>query len=148
MVLEIVTPRAETEAARALYAQMKRDLPFDPPDRPVVVIGNANLDPVDGDGRREAIRAFLDDPRFTDPRPASPGGPAAANPDQRGDPGLDTADWRDPVPGNLRVDYVLPDARLDVTDAGVVWPAPDDPFAETVTAASRRRLVWVDVSLN
>ncbi|MCB1339265.1 MAG: endonuclease/exonuclease/phosphatase family protein [Maritimibacter sp.] len=121
------------------------DLPFAAPEGPVVVIGNANLDPEDGDGRREAIRALLDDPRFVDPKPASPGGAAAANPDQAGDPALDTADWTDPSPGNLRVDYVLPDARLTVTDAGVVWPAPDDPFAQVVEAASRRRLVWVDI---
>lgn len=30
VVLEIVTPKAESEAARALYAQMKREMPFDP----------------------------------------------------------------------------------------------------------------------
>ena len=36
-------------------------------------------------------------------------------------------------------------ARLTVTGTGVVWPAPDDPFAKTVEAASRHRLVWVDV---
>lgn len=121
------------------------DLPFAPPAGPVVVIGTVNLDPADGDGRPEAIRALLDDPRFTDPLPASPGGAAAATPGQGGDPGLDTADWDEPVPGNLRVDYVLPDARLRVTGTGVVWPAPDDPFAKTVEAASRHRLVWVDV---
>ena len=124
------------------------DLPFDPPAAPVVVIGDANLDPVDGAGRHAAILGLLDDPRFTDPRPASPGALAAATPGQRGDPALDTVDWRDPVPGNLRVDYVLPDARLSVRDAGVVWPAPDDPFAETTATASRRHLVWVDVALD
>lgn len=123
-------------------------LPFAPPEGPVVVIGNANLDPADGDGRHEAIRSLLDDPRLADPKPRSPGGAAAATPGQRGDPGLDTADWTDPNPGNLRVDYVLPDARLTVHNAGVLWPAPDDPFAETVAAASRHRLVWVDVSLD
>lgn len=124
------------------------ELPFAPPDGPVVVIGNANLDPVDGEGRHEAIRALLDDPRFVDPAPASPGGAAAATPGQRGDPSLDTADWTDPVPGNLRVDYVLPGAALEVTGAGVVWPVPDDRFAETVETASRRHLVWVDVEVN
>ncbi|RME14969.1 MAG: endonuclease/exonuclease/phosphatase family protein, partial [Alphaproteobacteria bacterium] len=46
-----------------------------------------------------------------------------------------------------RVDYVLPDAGLVVTGSGVVWPAPDDPFAETVARASRHRLVWVDVEI-
>lgn len=124
------------------------DLPFAPPAGPVVVIGGTNLDPVDGEGRHEAMQALLADPRFTDPRPASAGGRAAANPGQRGDPALDTADWTDPTPGNLRVDIVLPGADLGVAGAGVVWPAPDDPFAEVVTTASRRRLVWVDVTLD
>lgn len=124
------------------------DLPFAPPEGPVVVIGNANLDPADAEGRHEAIRALLDDPRLVDPEPTSPGGAAAAMPGQSGDPALDTADWSDPSPGNLRVDYVLPDARLNVTGAGVLWPAPDDPFAETVAKASRHRLVWVDVALD
>lgn len=124
------------------------DLPFAPPEGPVVVLGNANLDPVDGAGRHEAIGALLEDPRLKDPAPTSPGGAAAATPGHQGDPGLDTADWTDPSPGNLRVDYVLPGAALPVTGAGVVWPAPDDPFAKTVEAASRRRLVWVDVALD
>lgn len=127
---------------------LEGELPFDPPEGPVVVIGGTNLDPIDGEGRHEAMRGLLDDPRFTDPAPASPGGAAAATPGQFGDPALDTADWTDPVPGNLRVDYVLPEAGLAVKDAGVVWPAPDDPFAETVETASRRRLVWVDVTLD
>jgi len=120
-------------------------LPFPPPAGAVVVIGNANLDPSDGDGRREAIRALLADSRLQDPRPMSNGGALAVNPGQTGDPGLDTVDWSDPIPGNLRVDYVLPDARLDVAGAGVVWPAPDAPMGLTVETASRHRLVWVDV---
>ncbi len=124
------------------------DLPFNPPEGPVVVIGDANLDPVDGAGRHAALLGLLDDPRFTDPRPTSLGAAAAATPGQLGDPALDTVDWRDPFPGNLRVDFVVPDARLTVTSAGVVWPAPDDPFAEIVAAASRRHLVWVDVALD
>ncbi len=123
-------------------------LPVSPPARPVVVIGNANLDPVDGEGRHEAIVALLDDPRLADPAPASEGGRLAANPEQQGNPALDTVDWTDPVPGNLRVDYVLPDAQLTVLDAGVVWPAPGAPMAETVAAASRHRLVWVDIAFD
>lgn len=121
-------------------------LPFDPPEGPVVVIGNANIDPTDGDGRRESIRALLDDPRLQDPQPTSIGGMQAANPEHRGDPALDTADWSDPRPGNLRVDYVLPDVSFDVVGAGVLWPTPDDPLAETVASASRHRLVWVDLA--
>ena len=127
---------------------MDGDLPFDPPSGPVVVIGNANLDPSDGAGRRDAIRGLIEDERFQDPRPSSPGAKAAATPGHKGDPALDTVDWRDPVPGNLRVDYVLPGSELTVTGAGVVWPAPGDPFAETVETASRRHLVWVDVEVD
>lgn len=122
------------------------DLPYAPPSGPVVVIGNANLDPADGDGRREAIQALIDDPRLQDALPSSRGGAAAANPAHLGDPARDTVDWRDPLPGNLRVDYVLPDARLRVLDAGVVWPSPDDPLAKTVEMASAHRLVWVDIA--
>jgi len=122
-------------------------LPFAPPEGPVIVLGNANLDPVDGEGRREAIAGLLTDARLQDPTPASAGARAAANPNHRGDPAQDTVDWPDPRPGNLRVDYVLPDARLAVTGAGVLWPEPGAPFAETVAAASRHRLVWVDIAL-
>lgn len=123
------------------------DLPFAPPPRPVVVIGNANLDPADGEGRHDAIAALLSDPRLQDPAPKSEGGRLAANPDQSSDPALDTVDWNDPVPGNLRVDYVLPDAKLTVSGAGVVWPSPAEPLAATVREASRHHLVWVDISL-
>jgi len=125
------------------------------PDGPFVVLGDANLDPNDGDGRSAAMAAFLADPRLRDPAPRPVGGIEAAlaqggaNATQRGDPGLDTADWDDAAPGdpgNLRVDYVLPSADLTVTGAGVFWPA-DGPMAETVAAASRHRLVWVDLAL-
>ncbi|TCM77797.1 endonuclease/exonuclease/phosphatase family protein [Rhodovulum steppense] len=126
-----------------------------PPDAPFVVLGDANLDPHDGDGRSEAMRAFLADPRLTDPMPRSEGALRAAavqggvNATHRGDPALDTADWDDTPPdgpGNLRVDYVLPSADLTVTGAGVFWPA-EGPMAGTVAAASRHRLVWVDLRL-
>ena len=83
-----------------------------------MVLGNLNLDPLDGAGERAAMAALLAHPRLQDPRPASAGGAAAAgtgvNGGHDGDPALDTADWRDDDgPGNLRVDYVLPSAELD-----------------------------------
>lgn len=65
----------------------------------------------------------------------------------RGDPALDTAVFRDDGPGNLRVDYILPDRRLTVLDSGVLWPAPQNPLAEAVESASNHRLVWVDLLL-
>lgn len=112
-----------------------------------VVMGTSNIDPVDGDGRHEAMRSLLDDPRLTDPAPASAGAKEAADPDHIGDPALDTVSYANLGPGNLRIDYVLPSSALDVVGAGVVWPTSDDPFAEIVTTASRHRLVWVDVRL-
>ncbi|WP_238368108.1 endonuclease/exonuclease/phosphatase family protein [Mesobacterium pallidum] len=108
-------------------------------DLPFVLLGNANLDPEDGDGRRDAIRALLSDPRLQDPQPR---GDAPPDPAQAGDPGLDTADWPEPRPGNLRVSYVLPSADWIVTDAGVIWPTPGTPAA----TASRHGLVWVDLT--
>lgn len=114
-----------------------------------VIAGNANLDPADGDGLRDAMAAFLTDPRLTDPRPAGAGGAAAADPGQAGDPALDTADWSDDGPGNLRVSYVLPSAVWEIVDAGVMWPAANDPAAavtaDDLAAAGPHRLVWVDV---
>ncbi|MFP4303303.1 MAG: endonuclease/exonuclease/phosphatase family protein [Rhodosalinus sp.] len=115
------------------------------PETRFVLLGNANLDPVDGEGRHGAIRALLDDPRLQDPRPKSAGGRMAANPGHVGDPALDTADWDDPMPGNLRVDYVLPASDLTVIGAGVVWPA-EGPLAEAALTAGPRRLVWVDIA--
>lgn len=123
-----------------------------PPEGRFVLLGDANLDPSDGDGRSAAMRTALADPRLSDPRPVSAGGPLAAaaqggvNVGQRGDPALDTADWDDDGPGNLRVDYALPSADLRVTGAGVFWPA-EGPMADTVAQASRHRLVWVDIAL-
>jgi len=106
-----------------LWSQiMDRDAPRD-----FIIMGNANLDPLDGDGLRDAMQSFLDDPRIQDPRPTSNGGIAAADPDHFGDPALDTADWPDNKPGNLRVSYVLPSADMTTSGAGVFWPAPDDP---------------------
>ncbi|MDF3607980.1 endonuclease/exonuclease/phosphatase family protein [Paracoccus sp. DMF-8] len=118
------------------------------PDAPFVVLGDTNLDPHDSDGRHEAMQALL--ARVQDPEPASEGGRLApqdgANATHRGNPALDTAVW--PAadgPGSLRVDYVLPAPGLTVLDAGVFWPAPGDAMADVAAAASRHRLVWVDL---
>ena len=110
-----------------------------------MLLGGTNTDPADGQGRSAALDTLLADPRLHDPRPRGRGD-TAAEPTHTGDPALDTVDWPGPVPGNQRVDYVLPAADLRVLDSGVLWPAPDDPLAETVTTASRHRLVWVDLA--
>lgn len=122
------------------------------PEGPVVVLGKANLDPVDGEGLHGAMTALLNHPRLQDAAPISPGGALAAmaqggaNEGQQGDPALDTADWSDDGPGNLRVSYVLPDAALTVLSAGVHWPA-DEPDLALANTAGRHRLVWVDVAV-
>ena len=89
-------------------------------------------------------------------RPSSPGGTeqsalqGGANATHLSDPAFDTADFSDGSPGNLRADYVLPSKNLRITDAGVFWPASDDPlFALAGTfpfPSSDHRLVWIDVT--
>ena len=100
------------------------------------VIGTLNLDPNKGEGRRDALRALLAHPMLQDPVPLRPGG------------GIETADWPEPVPGDLRVDYILPAARLVVRNAGVLWPLDDtSPLSPQIAAlASDHRLVWVDIA--
>lgn len=121
------------------------------PEQPLVLLGNTNLDPADGDGFRSAMARMLDHPLLQDPKPASAGGAANPSPGHSGDPALDTADWDEAGPGNLRVSYVLPSRDLTVTGAGVFWPVSDTPRAALLGddgfAAGPHRLVWVDVAL-
>jgi hypothetical protein len=84
----------------------------------------------------EAIRSLLADPRLQDPKPTRP----APNDTDRA-----TVDW--PKVGQLRVDYVLPSAELEVLNSGVFWPAADAPDHAMVSEASRHRLVWVDIRI-
>lgn len=99
------------------------------------VIGTFNVDPEGGEGRPEGLRALLDHPGLQDVVPRRPGG------------GTETTDWPEPVPGDLRVDYILPAAGMAVTGAGVLWPEGEDgPLPLSVAAlASDHRLVWVDL---
>ncbi|MEL6583226.1 MAG: endonuclease/exonuclease/phosphatase family protein [Pseudomonadota bacterium] len=128
------------------------------PEGLVVVLGDLNTDPFDGDGRLSAVQGLLTHPRLQDPAQGSAGSEEAAqaqggaNTAHLGPAAQDTADWNDTRgPGNLRVDYLLPDARLRVVDAGVFWPAPGaqgyELLGEGRDAASDHRLVWVDVTL-
>ncbi len=102
------------------------------PDGPFIIAGDANLDPRDSDGRTETIAALLSDSRLQDPQPKTAEGVAA------------TVNWK--AVGELRVDYVLPSADLQVIDSGVFWPNPGDPMRESAQRASRHRLVWVDIT--
>ncbi len=106
---------------------------YGPVPESFVIAGNANLDPNGGAGFPGAMAAFLQNPQLQDPLPDQP-----------------TADWPEDGPGDLRVSYVLPSADWTVTDAGVFWPAPEDPdralLGDDGLAAGAHRLVWVDIA--
>ncbi len=115
-----------------------------------VIAGDLNNDPVDGDGRHDAILALIDHPRTL--RHASPRSESAlaaaretggANAGHRGDASQDTGDFG-PTTGNLRLDYVLPSVGLRIVDSGVFWPLPGTVDAARA-AASDHRAVWIDL---
>jgi len=118
-----------------------------------VIAGDLNADPVDGDSRPGAIAQLLEaDWIDASCIPSSTGGIDAAreqggvNAQHEGDPAHDTADFNDRYTGNLRLDYVLPSANLEVLRCGVFWPAhgvTDFDPGET----SDHRLVWMDIRL-
>lgn len=126
------------------------------PSGPVVILGDLNADPNDGESRPLAIDQLRLDPRIQDPQPRSRGAVEKAladggnNAQHQTDSALDTADWHDHGPngsGNLRVDYVLPTKDWRVVDAGVFWPAANEPGHDLIDA-SDHRLVWVDLTLD
>ncbi|HWV76746.1 MAG TPA: endonuclease/exonuclease/phosphatase family protein [Isoptericola sp.] len=148
---DYVTPGT---TSRYVYDDQGRRGGLKPGER-FVILGDQNADPFDGDSVDAAIDQLLDHPRITDPRPTSDGSVEAAaaqggaNATHRGDPALDTADFADTAPGNLRADYVLPSKGLRVRDAGVFWPTQADPLSRLTGTypfpSSDHRLVWVDL---
>jgi hypothetical protein len=105
----------------AFWAQyLAGALPFAPPNGPLILLGQSNLDPEKGDGRRQAIRGLLDSHLLQDPLAGA------------------TADYGGTL-GPLRVDVILPAASLVVTESGTLWP-PNPK-------ASRHAPIWVDVAL-
>lgn len=119
------------------------ELPIKPPAPPFVLLGQPNLDPLDGEGRADAIRALLANPLLQDLAPK--GNHGRLEPKQRGDPALDTVLY-DGI-GGLRVEQVLPSSDLTVTASGVLWPPDRDQMAATLATASRHRPLWVEVTL-
>jgi len=102
------------------------------PQNPVIVIGGGNIDPVRGEGHHDRIRALINHPRLQDPRPQTDGPVPEA-----------TVDWSGiTAPPLLRVDYILPDAGLEVMASGLIWP---DPYKGSEKL--RHALVWVDIRL-
>lgn len=122
-----------------------------------VLLGDLNVDPIDGEGARKPIDALLSHPLINDTQPRSVGAAepnrygGGANANHKGDPAFDTVEWEDDI-GNMRVDYALPSANLLVVDSGTFWPPYDDPFTEILGAgrdgASNHHMVWVDINLN
>ncbi|MEI4233041.1 endonuclease/exonuclease/phosphatase family protein [Roseovarius sp. D22-M7] len=118
------------------FWQLYLDGAFGPaPDTRFVVMGDANLDPARGDGRRAAIRALLTDPRLQDPRPAHDGPP----------PRHATVHWDQTGP--RRVSYILPSADLRVVASGIHWPPEGTPAGDLAATASHHRLIWVELAL-
>ncbi len=95
------------------------------PPASFVLLGDANLDPVKGDGRPDALLALLGDARLLDPVGAA-----------------DTADYGPPL-GGLRLDYVLPSSGLGVAGAGVLRGGA--AAGAEVSPATRHWPVWVDL---
>jgi Endonuclease/Exonuclease/phosphatase family len=145
-----------TRGARYVYDDRGRRGGLAPGAR-FVIAGDQNADPSDGDSVDHAINQLLEHPRITaSARPTSAGAVEAsirqggANTTHRGDPALDTADFADGAPGNLRVDYVLPSRGLRPAGAGVFWPVAADPLSRLTGVfpfpGSDHRLTWLDVA--
>ena len=121
-------------------------------DARFVIAGDLNNDPVDGDGRHEAIVGLLEHPRVLRmATPRSEGGAekarayAAKGLQHRGAPEHVTGDFG-PKAGAMRLDYVLPSTGFELRGNGVFWPASSDPAA-AIADGSDHHLVWVDLAL-
>jgi len=106
-----------------------------------IIAGDQNADPFDGDSFNNAARQLTENSRINNRVvPSSVGGvegaeDGGANDFHRGDPRFDTADFNDRLPGgpgNLRVDYLLPSANLNIRNAQVFWPSVNDPLFRLV----------------
>jgi len=115
-----------------------------------VIAGDLNNDPVDGDGRHEAIVELLEHPRVL--RYATPRSEGAAEKTaqyaasgvvHRGSPAHATGDFG-PKAGTMRLDYVLPSVGFALKGSGVFWPASTSPEA-AIADGSDHHLVWVDL---
>ncbi len=120
-------------------------------DAHFVILGDLNNDPIDGDGRHDAIVALIAHPRVLQyPPPHSAGGEettrtyAAKGITHRGPPQQVTGDFG-PKAGTLHLDYVLPSRNFRYLDSGVFWPTSDQPSA-AIADGSDHHLVWVDVA--
>ena len=115
-----------------------------------VIAGDLNADPTDGDGVPGTMRQLLEHPRVLNYNtPISEGAVISAktvgqaNLNHRGNAADDTGDFG-PKVGNMRLDYVLPSAGMEVKASGVFWLKPGDAGYQWMDA-SDHHMVWVDV---
>jgi len=118
-----------------------------------VIAGDLNADPMDGDAIPGAIAQLLEHPAIdASCTPSSEGGLEAArlqgeaNATHAGAPMHDTADFADGSTGNLRLDYMLPSATLDVAGCGLFWPLNDSDLFHLIEFTDHRP-VWADLRL-
>ncbi|AJC69097.1 endonuclease/exonuclease/phosphatase family protein [Trueperella pyogenes] len=124
-------------------------------DEHFIFFGDQNSDPSDGGNSGQAgIGQILGLERVCDPKPTSRGAVKAAeeqtgNAEHKNPHEQDTADFGEPTPGNLRVDYVLPSCSLAVEDSKVFWPTPEEELGELMgpDATSDHHLVWARLRL-
>ena len=90
------------------------------PQPPFVLLGDANNDPLRGEGHKDALLQLLNDPRLSAPVPQDETGASH------------TVVWDSTGP--MRVDYILPSSELTVVGSGILR-----------SAGSRHGLVWVDI---
>jgi len=121
-------------------------------DARFVIAGDLNNDPVDGDGRHQAILELLEHPRvLRHATPRSEGGAeqaeayASAGIQHRGSPAQVTGDFG-PKAGAMRLDYVLPSTGFALEGSGVFWP-PRASAEAAIADGSDHHLVWVDLAL-
>lgn len=126
-----------------------------------VIMGDLNADPFDGDSTGAPALLLTENPLINNSViPSADGGVEAAaqgepNEAHLGDPSNDTADFGEAAfggPGNLRVDYVLPSADLDILEAVIYWPSSNEPGSELTGLfpfpASDHRLVAVTAAVD
>lgn len=118
-----------------------------------VIAGDLNADPIDGASFDNAILQLLDHKLINASCiPSSEGAQAASaaqagkNLQHKGNPAVDTGDFNDEYVGNMRVDYVLPSANLEVVACGVFWPGSEQKGQQWIDV-SDHRLVWIDVKI-
>jgi hypothetical protein len=113
-----------------------------PPSALFVIMGdmNADIEESESPHGQPAIAQLLSLDRVQDARPASAGALATLG---GGHAGLATTSFG-------RIDYVLPSKGLEIEQAGLFWPGPNDPQRQLCAPpepASDHRPVWVDIRL-